>query len=57
MRGYAESDKPKGVASYKSEKICNDMKQLIPALGNSYAKKVELIELLKNNETNPNPKP
>lgn len=33
QRGYGDSDKPSGVSSYKIDKLCQDLKQLIPALG------------------------
>ena len=36
MRGYADSDKPKGVPAYKTEKLIEDVKQLITALGISF---------------------
>ncbi|VDI79820.1 Hypothetical predicted protein [Mytilus galloprovincialis] len=35
LRGYADSDKPSGVAAYKTEKMIADIKQLIPAMGYS----------------------
>lgn len=33
LRGYADSDKPSGVAAYKTTNMVADIKQLIPALG------------------------
>ena len=33
MRGYGDSDKPSGVAAYRTSKMIADIKQLIPALG------------------------
>ena len=33
MRGYNESDKPEGVHNYSMDKLTDDIKELIPALG------------------------
>ena len=33
MRGYGESDKPKGVVNYTTDKLAEDLKELIEALG------------------------
>lgn len=33
MRGYADSDKPKGVKNYTVEKLISDIRQIVPALG------------------------
>ena len=33
QRGYGDSDKPDGVDSYAIEKLCQDLRQLIRALG------------------------
>lgn len=33
LRGYGESDKPKGVAQYKMPLLVEDVRQLIEALG------------------------
>ncbi|KAK3096806.1 hypothetical protein FSP39_003508, partial [Pinctada imbricata] len=35
MRGYSDSDKPKGISNYTSDKIAADIKQLVSALGYS----------------------
>ena len=34
MRGYGESDKPSGASNYVLDELIEDIKQLIPALGN-----------------------
>ncbi|XP_061173203.1 epoxide hydrolase 4-like [Saccostrea echinata] len=33
QRGYGESDKPSGIMNYTTDKLSQDLKQLIPALG------------------------
>ena len=33
MRGYSESDKPRGVHNYSMDRLTGDLKELIPALG------------------------
>jgi len=35
MRGYGESDKPKGISQYKIDLLAEDVKQLIDGLGKS----------------------
>lgn len=33
MRGYGDSDKPKGISEYKIEKLVSDVCELVKALG------------------------
>jgi hypothetical protein len=33
MRGYNESDKPSGIENYRSDRIAQDLKELVVALG------------------------
>lgn len=35
LRGYNETDKPSGVSNYSTPHLCNDLKQLVTALGYS----------------------
>lgn len=36
QRGYGDSDKPSGIYNYTREKLSQDIKQLIPALGEAF---------------------
>lgn len=45
LRGYGDSDKPKGLANYKTNVLVDDLRQLVLALGASLFGKCLIISI------------
>ncbi len=43
LRGYNESDKPSGIANYRSDQLAQDLKELVAALGECCVLTVDVL--------------